>query len=227
MEKNNESTSSFQLEKNFNENLVFLNPSSDIEIKERNLPHWQQGNTVYFVTFHLADSIPQDKAESLRHEREFWKLNHKEPYSEQDLKEFYHLFSERIENLLNNGHGSCCLADTANAQIVANALLNFNHERYILYEWVVMPNHVHVLIKPLCGNQLSDILHSWKSYTANAINKKLGKSGQFWMRESYDHIIRNEKSFVKIKEYIRNNPIKAGIKQSISSFQLEKEKLKI
>ena len=223
MEKNNESTSSFQLEKNFNEDLVFLNPSSDLEIKERNLPHWQQGNTVYFVTFHLSDSIPKDKAESLRQEREFWKLNHKEPYSEQDLKEFYHLFSERIENLLNNGHGSCCLADMANAQIVAAALLNFNHERYILYELVVMPNHVHVLIKPLCGNQLSDILHSWKSYTANAINKRVGKSGQFWMRESYDHIIRNEKSFLKIKEYIRNNPIKAGIKQSTSSFQLEKK----
>ena len=122
------------------------------------------------------------------------------------------MFSDRIENLLNNGHGSCCLADADNAQIVADALLNFNHERYILYEWVVMPNHVHVLVKPLGGNQLSDILHSWKSYTGTAIHKKMGKSGQFWMRESYDHIIRNEKSFAKIKEYIKNNPIKAGIK---------------
>jgi putative DNA methylase len=64
----------------------------------------------------------------------------------------------------------------------------------------------------LGGNKLSDILHSWKSYTASEINKRLGRTGQFWMRESFDHIVRNQKSFSKIKEYIKNNPIKAGIK---------------
>jgi hypothetical protein len=146
MEENNKSTSSFQLENDCIEDLVFLNPCSGIEIKARNLPHWQQENTIYFVTFHLADSIPKEKAEGLRKERVAWKLNHKEPYTEDDLKEFYRLFSERTEALLNSGHGSCSLSDTVNAKIVADALLNFNRARYILDEWVIMPNHVHVLV---------------------------------------------------------------------------------
>lgn len=212
MEENKKSTSSFQLENDFNEDLVFFNPYSSIEIKERNLPHWQQENTIYFVTFHLADSIPKEKAEGLRKERATWKLNHKEPYTEEELKEFYRLFSERTEDLLNSGHGYCCLSDAVNAKIVADALLSFNRVRYILDEWVIMPNHVHVLVKPLGANKLSDILHSWKSYTASQINKRLRQAGQFWMRESFDHIVRNQKSFFKIKEYIKNNPIKAGIK---------------
>jgi len=201
--------------------LVFFDPYSDIEIKERNLPHWHQGNTVCFVTFHLADSIPKEKAEEIRKERELWELNHKEPYTEQDLKDFYRLFSERIEKLLNAGHGSCCLADEANAKIIADTILHFNRERYLLDEWVIMPNHVHVIIKPLGDNKLSDILHSWKSYTAKAINKRTGQSGQFWMHESYDHIVRNQKSLLRIREYIRNNPSKARVRGTQAS-SLEK-----
>jgi len=69
-----------------------------------------------------------------------------------------------------------------------------------------MSNHVHVLVKPLGNYSITDILHSWKSYTANEINKLLERKGQVWMHESYDHIVRNEKAFEAIRQYIRNNP---------------------
>ena len=107
---------------------------------------------------------------------------------------------------MNAGYGSCLLSDPNNSKIVADALNYFNHQRYILDEWVIMPNHVHVIVRPINKNELADIIHSWKSYTANEINKRMERTGQLWMAESYDHIIRNEKSLEIIRNYIRLNP---------------------
>ena len=67
------------------------------------------------------------------------------------------------------------------------------------------------LERPLAEHKISEILHSWKSYTANEINKRENRTGQLWMRESYDHIVRNEKSLNNIRRYINQNPAKAGI----------------
>ncbi len=78
-------------------------------------------------------------------------------------------------------------------------------------EFVIMPNHVHVLVKPRMGHRLVDILHSWKSFTANQINRKLGKTGQLWQHESYDHIVRHERAMEAIRRYIRENPTVAGV----------------
>jgi type I restriction enzyme R subunit len=58
---------------------------------------------------------------------------------------------------------------------------------------------------------LVDILHSWKSFTANQINRRLGKTGQLWQHESYDHIVRHERAMEAIRRYIRENPIVAGV----------------
>jgi REP element-mobilizing transposase RayT len=75
-----------------------------------------------------------------------------------------------------------------------------------------MPNHVHVVFQPFEGHSLDKTLHSWKSYTSTLANKLLNRSGAFWQREYYDHIIRNEKQFHRIIEYVLENPQKAGLK---------------
>ncbi|HUI06774.1 MAG TPA: transposase [Verrucomicrobiae bacterium] len=76
-----------------------------------------------------------------------------------------------------------------------------------------MPNHVHVLMTPLPGNEPSAILYSWKSYTANQINRLLGQSGPVWQRESFDHIVRNEEALLRFEQYIRDNPRSACLKE--------------
>lgn len=192
---------------------IFLDPNSEIEIKQGLLPHWKQDNVYYFVTFRLADSIPSDKQEELKADREKWnrRTKDKKDYTKEDWKDYNRLFNNRVEDWLNAGYGSCLLGKPENASIVANALKHFDNQRYFLDEWVVMPNHVHVLVKPLGENKITDILHSWKSYTANEINKQEGRIGQLWMRESYDHIVRNEDSLNHIRYYIQQNPAKAGI----------------
>jgi REP element-mobilizing transposase RayT len=201
-------------------NFTFFNPYDEIDIyHSHNLPHWQQKNVWYFITFRLADSLPKETMEEIRKEREKWLIKHKknnnEPYSLEELKEYYRLFSERFEKLLDDCRGSCVLRQEKIAKIVADTLLYFNNKKYILDDWVIMPNHVHILVKPIDDYTLPEITHSWKSFTANEINKLLGRRGQLWLHESYDHIVRNEKAFYAIKNYIRNNPIKANIKLPI------------
>ncbi len=132
---------------------TFLNPNVEIIIKKGKLPHWSQKNSWYFVTFRLADSIPKEKIELLKNEREIWFKKHsnkdKKDFTKEESKEYYSLFSQRVENWLNAGYGSCIFKDEKYAKIVGNALLYFNNKRYELDEWVVMPNHVHILFKPL------------------------------------------------------------------------------
>jgi REP element-mobilizing transposase RayT len=76
-----------------------------------------------------------------------------------------------------------------------------------------MPNHVHALLRPLPGFALEDILHSVKSFSAQAINRVLGRTGTLWQEESYDHIVRDERSLRQIQAYIRDNPVKARLKE--------------
>jgi len=96
---------------------------------------------------------------------------------------------------------------------------NWKHwsgQRYDLWQAVVMPDHVHLLLSPLSKQDgtywtLSEILHTAKSYTANEINKAMGRAGPLWQDERFDHIIRNPASFEEKWHYIRQNPCKAGL----------------
>ena len=107
--------------------------------------------------------------------------------------------------------GSRILERSDVASIVEKALLHFQGERYALSAWCVMPNHVHCVVTPLAEFTLSGILHSWKSYSAHQINKCLKRSGHVWQQESFDHLVRHERSFEQLVAYTENNPVVAGL----------------
>jgi len=86
----------------------------------------------------------------------------------------------RIEKFLDSGYGSCRLARADCAQIVKEALEHFDRERYLLGAWTVMPNHVHVLLKPVNGHTLDAIVRTWKKFSAREINKLVGRRGRLW-----------------------------------------------
>ncbi|MBU1023875.1 transposase, partial [bacterium] len=92
-------------------------------------------------------------------------------------------------------------------------------ERYFLLAWVIMPNHVHVLVQIIDGYLLSDLLHSWKRYTAKMINRMLGRKGRLWQREYWDRYIRNENHLNNAINYIHMNPVKAGFVNSPEEWQ--------
>jgi L-threonylcarbamoyladenylate synthase len=189
----------------------YFDPRADIENEERNLPHWRQPGTTYFVTFRLGDAIPQEKLQQLRHERAEWFSSHPQPWSDEDRAKYHRIFSERVQEWLDAGHGSCLLRDERAASIVADCLRHFDGQRYDLLAWVVMPNHVHALVSPHNGFHLDQVLHTWKSFSAHEIKKCLGRTGEIWQHEGYDHIVRNPEALWMIAKYIVDNPRKASI----------------
>ncbi|GAB1365913.1 transposase [Candidatus Cloacimonadaceae bacterium] len=170
-----------------------------------NLPHLRQNTVCYFVTFRTADSIPQAKLQQWIQDRNEWFLVHPEPLSESEKAEYKRLFSRKIEQWLDCNYGECLLALEECKVIMVNALLFFNEQRYKLWEYAVAANHVHLLIEPLADNKLEDIMRSLKSFTAKEINKALGRSGHFWQKEYFDHIVRSEEHYRKFVNYIRKH----------------------
>lgn len=188
-----------------------FDPSAPVAKYARNLPHWQQEGRTYFVTFRLADSLPQEKLERWLHERDLWRRQHPEPLTPDEQTECERLFGERFQQWLDAGYGECLLRQPSIAQMVASALRHFAGTRYELGANVIMPNHVHALVSPLGKWSVEQILHSWKSYTANQINHFLHRTGAIWQAEYFDHIVRDEASLLRLEHYIRQNPAKAGL----------------
>ena len=152
----------------------YFDPQQPVADLLGNLPHWRQEGVTYFVTFRLADSIPQAKLELWLRQHEDWLARHPPPHDPQTRQDYYDRFVQRFQRWLDAGHGSCVLQQPAIRKIVADAIPFFDGARYRLREWVVMPNHVHIIVTPLPSHELSTIVHSWKSYTANQINRHLG-----------------------------------------------------
>lgn len=105
-------------------------------------------------------------------------------------------------------------------RIAFEACLFWNGRKCRVHACVVMPDHVHLLMTPILiddetgYHSLTEIMHSIKSYSANEINRLLGKRGPFWLDESHDRIMRSEEEFLEKLNYIRNNPVKRGLAET-------------
>ena len=194
--------------------LRFFNPYADIRQTENRLPHWQQGGAVYFVTFRLADSVPSRLLLQWGDERNAWMRTHPEPWSEEIEFQYHKHFSGAMERWLDAGHGVRLLQRRECAEIVAETLHHFEGERVVMISFVVMPNHVHALFVQNPEWPLEKLIQSWKRFTARQINKLLDRSGNFWQRDYFDRLVRDEKHFANCVRYIRRNPEKAQLTKS-------------
>ncbi len=186
-----------------------------IKRQGRLLPHWSKEGGIYAVCFRLADSIPQTKIAAIQWEKEDIEKTARQMKRELSAHERLHLLTlqrESIERFLRNGYGSCWLKDERIAKIVADALRFFENKNYTLFAWCIMPNHVHVVVKPITSHTLTTILRSWKSFTAKTANAILNRSGRFWQTESYDHLIRDTDDLNHAMEYTWSNPELAGLR---------------
>ena len=171
------------------------------------LPHWHMGNAFVFITFRLADSLP---VESLRPckalERQWNEIFNANPTNDTLRNQYYKERAELINNLLDQSLGSCILKDESIRQIVVNAIHYFDNKRYHVCDYVIMPNHVHMLIETFENIRVQDVLHSIKRFSAQEINKHLNHTGEVWQRESFDRFIRNSQHYWNVWQYIMNNP---------------------
>ena len=112
---------------------------------------------------------------------------------------------------LDVGLGACWLRRPDVALVVENALMHFDGVRYRLLGWCIMPNHVHAVIEIVDEHSLTDIVGSWKSFTAKRANSQIGRSGPFWHPDYFDRFMRNEGHLARTVDYVENNPVKAGL----------------
>jgi Rad3-related DNA helicase/REP element-mobilizing transposase RayT len=173
------------------------------------LPHWTKDGAIYSVTFRQADSLPQEVLRNWITERDEIIRRREEalcPLNPRELERLQHLHSEKIEHFLDSAHGSCVLKNPEIASLVSESLQHFDGQRFDLLGWCIMPNHVHAVIRPFPGFELPAILHTWKSRTAKLINQKLGRQGEFWQAEYFDHLIRSDADLIRSIDYVWSNP---------------------
>jgi len=194
-----------EVKKSFKGRVILSRENSDNWYSRGYFPHFDGEGVTQHVCFHLFDSLPQSL---LAQWREVCGTHASSVLKPTDASSEWR---RRIHDALDRGYGSCFLRDDGLAEVVENALLSFDGDRYTLHAWCVMPNHVHTLFTPHGGFRMSKIVHSWKSFTAHECNKLLGRTGKFWEREPFDRYIRNQRHFCTAMAYVENNPVKAGL----------------
>ncbi|MCK4654560.1 MAG: transposase [Candidatus Cloacimonetes bacterium] len=185
----------------------------------RNLPHFQPENALIFITYRLAFNLPKEVLSNLMEIRKLYdskivKINEVEKSKLKKICNKY-LFEIEDKYLDSCRNSPLWLQNNEVAQIVINSLRFNDRKLYNLYLVMIMPNHVHIIIKPVKSESkpvsLAKIMKDHKSYTANEANKLLQRNGQFWHHENYDHYIRDVEDYFRIKNYVLNNPVKARL----------------
>jgi putative transposase len=196
-----------------------FDPKAETIVHEgSNLPHWYQAGATYFVTFRTEDSIPAAAVRLWHQRRAEWLRRNGIDVADPRWKaafgklprelrcDFHETFSREYLEYLDQGLGACVLRRAELARIVAVSLLHFDSQRYLMGDFVVMPNHVHLLVCLLGDSEIEATCFSWKIFTATRINRQLGRKGRFWQEESFDHLVRSPEQFEAIRRYIADNP---------------------
>ena len=170
------------------------------------LPHWHQEGCIQFVTFRLADSLPREKCEDLINELTRFNEKYPKPWNEDIKSKYRTIIGPLEERLLDNGYGSSVFRDECNRKILRESIMHYDTIKYEILAYVIMPNHVHLLIQPLNDETIGKIVGAIKSFTAIRINRNLNHSGNFWQKESFDRMVRNINELRDYVEYIRQNP---------------------
>lgn len=199
-----------------------FDPQAEFAVNERLRPHWSQAGAIVFITFRTIDSMPREVLERWEREKHAW-LDQRGvrqgrhwkdvvPHLEPKLRaEFTRHFQRCREDFLDTCRGACVLRDPKCSRIVADSLLYFDADRYLMGDFVVMPNHVHLLVAFSTESMMQKQCESWLHFTAREINRRTNQSGHFWQQEPFDHLVRSVEQYEYLREYIAANPSKAGL----------------
>ncbi len=178
--------------------MEYLNPFGKIEKHGLKLPHWQQSETMQFVTFRLGDAMPQSRLREWKQKHAIWRHHHPKPWTENEQREYHRLCTWTIERWLDQGAGSCVLRDPVVRKIVEDVLMCDNGTKAIHHAWVLMPNHVHLLFTAC--DRIEMLMKAWKGVSARRIGK-----GSIWQKGYRDTMIRDPRHFANAVRYIRRN----------------------
>jgi putative transposase len=135
-----------------------FDPTQEYSAIERHLPHWSQPGTICFITWRTWDSIPAPVLKTWLAARDDWLIRHSiDPHAAgwrtrlqalapRAVAQFQQLIADRWNEHLDDCHGACVLRRPQLSHEVVNSLRHFDGDRYDLTDFVVMPNHVHLLV---------------------------------------------------------------------------------
>jgi type I restriction enzyme R subunit/putative DNA methylase len=165
------------------------------------LPHLDAAGVVQHVTFHLADSMPREAVQ-----RSLADVDLLPSESHQRARR------ARMHAMLDAGYGSCLLGDGRCAACMQDTLRYGDGDRYRLLAWVIMPNHVHVLVETKAGWPLGKLVQRWKRHTTKCFDRlALGLARPYWQRDYWDRFVRDDRQYAAVVAYIESNPVKAGL----------------
>lgn len=182
------------------------------------LPHCDKPGLTQFITFRLWDSMPASRRGEWEH---LLSINERSnaprtgasgdasPVGARSIASREQRI--KLEDYLDRSLGECFLRDPRIAALAETAMRHHHRQRFQMLAWVVMPNHVHALIRVGDTTPLSKIIQNWKSISAVAANKLLGRSGDFWQLDYWDTFMRDDVQTRKAIRYIENNPVKAKL----------------
>jgi REP element-mobilizing transposase RayT len=157
------------------------------------LPHFDAPDITQFVTFQLHDSFPVTS-------RAEFEAILKEPDGSEKRR--------KLEAWLDRGHGECWLRRQDVAELAEKILLEADGRDYRLLAWVVMSNHIHLVVE-IWDVPLAKLINSWKGKSSRLANVLLRRNGKFWQAEYYDTLVRDEAHLKRAIRYAEQNPVKA------------------
>ena len=174
------------------------------------LPHFDCPHVSQFVTFQLYDAFPVTR-------RAEWEVILHEP--ENSVKR------RQLEAWLDRGHGQCLLGHRPVAETIENVLLEANGQDYQLQAWVIMSNHVHLVVD-VWEVPLAKLMESWKGKSSRLANQILRRRGPLWQTDYYDTLIRDEPHLKRAIRYTEQNPVKALQARSANEWRWSSARLR-
>ncbi|MDE6825623.1 MAG: transposase [Paramuribaculum sp.] len=170
------------------------------------LPHWHQDGKMQFVTFRLADSLPRGRRLELERFAKLFEQRHPRPWDQKIQWEYNRHINNTTERLLNAGYGSCLLRHSEVRQIVADTIMYGDGTNYMVEAFVIMPNHVHILLCLSDTCSLDEVMRRIRQFSSRKVNRITGATGNLWMPDYFDRIIRTPNHLAYCLDYIDRNP---------------------
>ena len=185
---------------------LFFDPHQPVDITVRNLPHWNQNNKSYFVTFRLADAMPAEVMKEYKARVQEVEKRYPMPRTKMQQAEVDKIKHNTLEKYLDAGHGACILKESRLRESLVETLEHDEGVDYELDAYVIMPNHIHLLLATLGDKPIQVIINTIKKVSGHHICWLANCKAPLWEREYYDRLIRNAQHYNDVVAYIINNP---------------------
>ena len=184
-------------------------------VELREVPHWRVSGASYLVTWRLADALSPEQLAELQAHRTAWEQRHPPPHEPAAMEQLDRLITERVQRWLDRGQGSCLVQQPAIAAAVIHALHERDQVDYELAAYLLMPNHVHAIVRPLL-TALDDIVAHWQATSIQQISAQQTAANSpnhelHWHPQFFSRLVRDPDHLYRCVQYLARNPLWSGL----------------